>query len=59
MAPTIVVGLWEAKRRFGPDIRGTLLIKQSSAALRSSLNPLRFCAVEQLRWNGATLTSDL
>lgn len=25
-----LAGLWEAKRRFGPDIRGTLLIKQSS-----------------------------
>ena len=23
-----LIGLWEAKRRFGPDIRGTLLIKQ-------------------------------
>lgn len=25
-----LAGLWEAKRRFGPDIRGTLLIKQSN-----------------------------
>src|SRR5688572_12001365 len=25
-----LAGLWEAKRRFGPDLRGTLLIKQSS-----------------------------
>jgi hypothetical protein len=24
-----LAGLWEAKRRFGPDIRGTLLIKRS------------------------------
>lgn len=24
-----LAGLWEAKRRFGPDIRGTLLIKQA------------------------------
>lgn len=24
-----LTGLWEAKRRFGPDIRGTLLIKQN------------------------------
>ncbi|MBI3766389.1 MAG: hypothetical protein HY277_07805, partial [Ignavibacteriales bacterium] len=26
-----LVGLWEAKRRFGPDIRGILLIKESSS----------------------------
>jgi len=24
-----LVGLWEAKQRFGPDVRGTLLIKQT------------------------------
>lgn len=24
-----LIGLWEAKRRFGPDIRGTLLIRQT------------------------------
>src|SRR5918998_1255194 len=24
-----LVGLWEAKRRFGPDVRGTLLIRQT------------------------------
>lgn len=24
-----LVGLWEAKRRFGPDIRGTLLVRQA------------------------------
>ncbi|HEY0545138.1 MAG TPA: serine hydrolase [Pyrinomonadaceae bacterium] len=27
-----LAGLWEAKRRFGPDIRGTLLIKQTGGA---------------------------
>jgi CubicO group peptidase (beta-lactamase class C family) len=25
-----LVGLWEAKRRFGPDVRGTLLIRRTS-----------------------------
>jgi hypothetical protein len=25
-----LAGLWEAKRRFGPDIRGSLIIKQSN-----------------------------
>lgn len=24
-----LVGLWGAKRRFGPDVRGTLLIRQT------------------------------
>lgn len=27
-----LAGLWEAKRRFGPDVRGTLIIKQSGGA---------------------------
>jgi CubicO group peptidase (beta-lactamase class C family) len=26
-----LAGLWEAKRRFGPDVRGSLLIKQTSS----------------------------
>ena len=26
-----LVGLWEAKRRFGPDVRGTLLIRQTGS----------------------------
>lgn len=28
-----LVGLWEAKRRFGPDLRGTLFIKQPGGVL--------------------------
>ena len=26
-----LIGLWEAKRRFGPDVRGTLLIRQTGS----------------------------
>jgi CubicO group peptidase (beta-lactamase class C family) len=32
-----LAGLWEAKRRFGPDIRGTLLIKQTGDGWRSEI----------------------
>ena len=32
-----LAGLWEAKRRFGPDIRGTLLIKQSKGGWRAEI----------------------
>lgn len=32
-----LVGLWEAKRRFGPDIRGTLLITQSKREWRAEI----------------------
>lgn len=32
-----LVGLWEAKRRFGPDIRGTLLIRQSKSEWQAEI----------------------
>ena len=32
-----LAGLWEAKRRFGPDIRGTLLIKQAGGVWRAEI----------------------
>jgi CubicO group peptidase (beta-lactamase class C family) len=32
-----LAGLWEAKRRFGPDIQGTLLIKQKDGAWRGEI----------------------
>ncbi|HLM61884.1 MAG TPA: hypothetical protein VK308_13850, partial [Pyrinomonadaceae bacterium] len=32
-----LVGLWEAKRRFGPDVRGTLLITQSKSGWRAEI----------------------
>ena len=32
-----LAGLWEAKRRFGPDIRGPLLIKQISGGWRAEI----------------------
>lgn len=31
-----LVGLWQAKRRVGPDVRGTLLIKQTGGGWISS-----------------------
>lgn len=35
------VGLWEAKRRFGPDIRGTMLIKKAGSGLEAEIAGLR------------------
>ncbi|HEX8847804.1 MAG TPA: serine hydrolase [Pyrinomonadaceae bacterium] len=32
-----LVGLWEAKRRFGPDIRGTLFIRQSGTGWQAEI----------------------
>lgn len=32
-----LAGLWEAKRRFGPDIRGTLLIRQSNGSWQAEI----------------------
>jgi CubicO group peptidase (beta-lactamase class C family) len=32
-----LIGLWEAKRRFGPDIRGTLFVVQSEGAWRAEI----------------------
>jgi CubicO group peptidase (beta-lactamase class C family) len=32
-----LVGLWEAKRRFGPDIRGPLVIRRASAGLDAEI----------------------
>lgn len=32
-----LVGLWEAKRRFGPDIRGSLFIRQTSSGWRAEI----------------------
>ncbi|HEX8736607.1 MAG TPA: serine hydrolase [Pyrinomonadaceae bacterium] len=32
-----LVGLWQAKRRFGPDVRGTLLVKQSNGEWRAEI----------------------
>lgn len=32
-----LTGLWEAKRRFGPDVRGALLIKQSNGVWRAAI----------------------
>lgn len=34
---TELAGLWEAKSRFGPDIRGSLLIKQTGGAWRAEI----------------------
>ncbi|MDQ3750936.1 MAG: beta-lactamase family protein [Acidobacteriota bacterium] len=33
-----LVGLWEAKRRFGPDVRGTLLVKQSNGEWQAEIS---------------------
>jgi hypothetical protein len=35
-APSLV-GLWEAKRRFGPDLRGELVIDRAGAVWRASV----------------------
>ncbi len=32
-----LAGLWEAKRRFGPDVRGTLLIRQTGDSWRAEI----------------------
>lgn len=32
-----LVGLWEAKRRFGPEVRGTLLIRQTGGGLQAEI----------------------
>jgi CubicO group peptidase (beta-lactamase class C family) len=32
-----LVGLWEAKHRFGPDVRGTLLIRQTGSGWRAEV----------------------
>ena len=32
-----LVGLWEAKRRFGPDVRGTLLIRQTGGGWQAEI----------------------
>jgi CubicO group peptidase (beta-lactamase class C family) len=32
-----LVGLWEAKRRFGPDIRGTMLIRQTGSGWQAEI----------------------
>lgn len=32
-----LVGLWQAKRRFGPDVRGTLLVKQSNGEWQAEI----------------------
>ena len=36
-APSLSEGLWEAKRRFGPDIRGTLTVIQTAAGWRAEI----------------------
>ncbi|HLM02809.1 MAG TPA: hypothetical protein VK400_17285, partial [Pyrinomonadaceae bacterium] len=33
-----LVGLWEAKRRFGPDIRGTLFFRQANGAWQAEIS---------------------
>jgi len=37
ITPSDLIGVWEAKRRFGPDIRGTLLIRDSNRALTAEI----------------------
>jgi len=32
-----LAGLWQAKRRFGPDVRGTLLVKQSNGKWQAEI----------------------
>jgi hypothetical protein len=32
-----LVGLWEAKRRFGPDVRGTLLITEGKSGWQAEI----------------------
>src|SRR3712207_3579890 len=32
-----LVGLWEAKRRFGPEVRGTLLIRQTGGGWQAEI----------------------
>lgn len=32
-----LIGLWEAKRRFGPDVRGTLLIRQTGGGWQAEI----------------------
>jgi CubicO group peptidase (beta-lactamase class C family) len=36
-SPTVTEGLWEAKRRFGPDVRGTLEIVQDAGGWRAEV----------------------
>lgn len=40
-----LVGLWEAKRRFGPDLRGALLVKQSNGGWQAEIGG-RFAPVK-------------
>src|SRR5688572_1135206 len=35
--PLDLTGLWEAKRRLGPDVRGTLTIDRANGAWRASI----------------------
>src|SRR5256885_10047640 len=32
-----LVGLWKAKKRFGPDVRGTLVIRKDGAAYMANM----------------------
>src|SRR5688572_16258843 len=32
-----MVGLWEAKKRFGPEVRGTLFVRQSGATWQAEI----------------------
>jgi CubicO group peptidase (beta-lactamase class C family) len=36
-ADTSLAGVWEAKRRFGPDVRGTLLVRQVPGGWRAEI----------------------
>ena len=40
-SPAVTEGLWEAKRRFGPDIRGTLSIVQDADGWRAEVAGVR------------------
>lgn len=50
-----LVGLWEAKRRFGPDIRGTLLIRQSNGKWQAEIAGY----FAQAKLDGDTITFEL
>ena len=54
-APSLSEGLWEAKRRFGPDIRGTLTVLQTKAGWSAEIAGVQ----TSFRLRGDTVAFDL
>jgi CubicO group peptidase (beta-lactamase class C family) len=50
-----LTGLWEAKRRFGPDVRGSLLIKQTGGEGRAEIAG----RVAAVKFSGDAITLEL